>query len=192
MDPVVALHPSLRLRRTGGNDANPQLLTHAPKLRHRNFSPQLLGLGRLSLVHVLPIGIERARHSILPNPHPQHFHCRPDGLFFAQTGLSCSWHRLPCPSGNPPDHALPANHGNSRPVAPVRQSATYAPCVGSVAGASVAGSTGLPPTSNAASYRDPSQSRLLRPSARPRASARIAPPPNRNIFSGLNSELGAE
>src|SRR5437870_11700508 len=87
MDPVVALHPSLRLRRTGGNDANPQLLTHAPKLRHRNFSPQLLGLGRLSLVHVLPIGIERARHSILPNPHPQHFHCRPDGLFFAQTGL---------------------------------------------------------------------------------------------------------
>src|SRR5439155_367105 len=58
---------------------------------------------------------------------------------------SCSWHRLPCPSGNPPDHALPANHGNSRPVAPFRQSATYAPCVGSVARASAAVSPCLPP-----------------------------------------------
>src|SRR6202022_2218711 len=30
MHPVVSLHPSLGLRRTGGNDANPQLLTHYP------------------------------------------------------------------------------------------------------------------------------------------------------------------
>src|SRR5216110_2070118 len=108
MDPVDALHPSLRLRRTGGNDANPQLLTHAPKLRHRNFSPQLLGLGRLSLVHVLPIGIESAAlhtsqstPATLPLPPRWSLLC-PNGP------ASCSWHRLPCPSGNPPDHALPA------------------------------------------------------------------------------------
>src|SRR6266550_6740746 len=42
MDPVVALHSSLRLRRTGGNDSNPQFLTHASELRDRDFSPLLL------------------------------------------------------------------------------------------------------------------------------------------------------
>src|SRR5215813_1216784 len=87
MNPVVALHPSLRLRRTGSNHANSQLVTHAPKLRERRFSPQLLGLGCLALVHVLPVGIESPPYPILLHPGPQHSHRRPDRFFFPQTGL---------------------------------------------------------------------------------------------------------
>src|ERR1700686_1724088 len=43
MGPVVALHPALRLRRTGGNNSNAQLLTHPPELRNRDLPSQLLG-----------------------------------------------------------------------------------------------------------------------------------------------------
>jgi len=42
MGPVVALHPALGLGRTGGNDPDAQFLTHAPELRNRDLSSQLL------------------------------------------------------------------------------------------------------------------------------------------------------
>src|SRR4029079_13584297 len=85
----------------------------------------------------------------------------PDELAFR------SWHRPPCSSGSPADHALPASRGNSRPAAPVRQSAICAPCAGNVSCVSAAGSTAVPPTSIAATSRDRSPCHLLRPSARP-------------------------
>src|SRR6266446_292445 len=87
MGAVVALHPPLGLRRTGGDDPDAQLLTHAPKLRHCHLPPQLLAGRGFSLVHILPVGIERAWHSVVLNPAPQHAHRRPDGFFFPHAGL---------------------------------------------------------------------------------------------------------
>src|ERR1019366_7430584 len=101
------------------------------------------------------------------------------------------WHRRPCPSGSPADHALRTNRGNCRPTAPVRQSAACALFVGSVSSASAADSTARLPTSNAAKFRDRSPPRLPRPNARPLTSARTAPAPNRNIFSAANAALAA-
>src|SRR6266542_4139228 len=60
---VDPLHSSLGLRRTSSNDPDPQLLTHAPKLRDWDLSPQPLGGRSFSFVHVLPVGIERAGHA---------------------------------------------------------------------------------------------------------------------------------
>src|SRR3989442_7288597 len=87
MYPVGPLDPPLCLRRTGGYDPNSQLLTHAPELRHRHLTLQLLGGRGFSFVHILPIRVECTRHTVLPNPGLQDIGCRPDGLFFAHTSL---------------------------------------------------------------------------------------------------------
>src|SRR5215469_4561372 len=70
MSAVIPLDTPFCLGRTGRNDENVQLLTHAPELRDRNFSPQLLGRCRRTYVHVFPIGVECARHSVFLNPPP--------------------------------------------------------------------------------------------------------------------------
>jgi hypothetical protein len=49
---VIAFHPSLGLRRTGSDDPNAQLLTHASELRHRHFAPQLLARRGFSPIHI--------------------------------------------------------------------------------------------------------------------------------------------
>jgi hypothetical protein len=68
MSSVIPLDTPFGLGRTGRDNANAQLLTHAPKLRHRNFSSPLLGCARRTYVHILPIGIEGPRHSVLLDP----------------------------------------------------------------------------------------------------------------------------
>ena len=84
MYPVVALHAPFRLRRTGRNDANLQPLAHAPKLRRRRFSVQALSFRRLPLIDVLPIGIQRSRYPILPDPGSQHSYRCPDRFLLSQ------------------------------------------------------------------------------------------------------------
>src|SRR5213078_1784030 len=57
MGTVHALHPPLGLRRTGGDDADPQLGAHLSELGDRGFSPQpLLHVGQAH-IHVLPVGV---------------------------------------------------------------------------------------------------------------------------------------
>src|SRR5208283_2593929 len=83
----------------------------------------------------------------------------------------------PCRSNSPPDHAPPARRENSRPTAPVPQSA---PCAGVDAdadAASVRDSITPPPTSSVAAFRHAPATRPPTPSALPPASAQNAPPP---------------
>src|SRR5208337_1938823 len=97
MRAVNPFHAPLGLRRTGGDQLDPQLRAHAPR--------------------------------------------------------SCSWRHPPCRSNSPPDHAPPARRENSRPTAPVPQSA---PCAGVDAdadAASVRDSITPPPTSSVAAFR---------------------------------------
>src|SRR6202011_686145 len=75
---VVALHAPFRLRRTGSNNANLQALAHAPKLRRGPFPPQQLSFCWRPLINVLPIGIQRSRYPILPDPATQHPYRGPD------------------------------------------------------------------------------------------------------------------
>src|SRR5512146_97633 len=55
MRAVIALHSSFGLRRAGGDDPNPQLLAHAPELRHRYRAFPLFAFGRSPHVYVLPV-----------------------------------------------------------------------------------------------------------------------------------------
>src|SRR5882724_7267432 len=84
MDPVVALYPPFRLWRTGGNNANLQALAHAPKMRRGRFPMQALPFRRLPLINVLPIGIQRSRYPIFPDPASQHSYRRPDRFLLPQ------------------------------------------------------------------------------------------------------------
>jgi hypothetical protein len=68
MYPVVALHPSFRLRRTGGDNANLQPFAHAPKLRRGRPSLQALSLRRRALIDILPVRVQRPGYPILLDP----------------------------------------------------------------------------------------------------------------------------
>jgi len=81
---VVALHPSFRLWRTGGDNANLQPLAHAPKLRRGRLSSQSLSLCRLTLIDILPIGVQRPGHPILRDPRSQHPYRCPHGFLLSQ------------------------------------------------------------------------------------------------------------
>src|SRR6185312_1926633 len=84
---VVSLHPSFRLGRTGGDDTDSQLRAHAPKLRYRYFSTQLLLGCRLLHVYVLPVRIQGLRNAVFTHPFAQHRHRRPDRLCLAEERL---------------------------------------------------------------------------------------------------------
>src|SRR5450755_918621 len=84
MRAVLPLHSSLGLRRTGRDHLDPQLRAHAPKLRDRLLSPQLLLHRGRSLVQILPIHIQRLRHSVPLDPGAQRIGHRPDRFLFAQ------------------------------------------------------------------------------------------------------------
>src|ERR1039458_333917 len=87
MRAVVALHSPLGLRRPCRNDLDPQLLAHPPELRDRFFASQLFALCGRAFIHVLPIHVQRLRHSVFFDPAPQRV-CRcPDRLLFAQPQL---------------------------------------------------------------------------------------------------------
>ena len=78
MRPVIALDPSLGLRRTRGDDLNPQRRAHAAKLRPGDGPGHLLRRIRHPHIHVFPIRIERQRHAVRLNPPTQHIGRRPD------------------------------------------------------------------------------------------------------------------
>src|SRR5262249_50988235 len=183
MHAVDPLHSAFGLGRTRTHDPDVQPLTHTPKLRERNFSPQLFGGCGLSLVHVFPSRYiaSAVRHISRSRPAAHLQPPRWSLLSPFEPGHGW-WHHPPCPSGSHGDHDFLANHGNYRPVAPVPRSAICAPFAGSVSCASAAGSTALLATSKAVRFRDPRRCRLLRQKARPPPSARISRPPNRNFF----------
>jgi len=83
-------------------------------------------------------------------------------------------HRPPCSLSSRPAPALPANRESFRPVAPTRQSAPSAPVSADARPSAVPGPTTPPPTSDAAAFPLPPQSRLPPPSAPPPASAQTA------------------
>jgi len=85
MYPVVALHPSFRLRRTGCDNANLQSFAHAPKLRRGRLSSQALSLCRRALIDILPIRVQRPGYPILLDPRSQHPRRCPDRFLLPQT-----------------------------------------------------------------------------------------------------------
>src|SRR6266481_8396876 len=87
MRAVIAFHSPFRLRRSRRDDLDPQLLAHPPKLRHRLLSPQLFALRGRAFIHVLPIHVQRLRHSVFFDPRPQRVRRRPDRLLLAQPQL---------------------------------------------------------------------------------------------------------
>ena len=81
---MIALNASLRLRRTRGDNPNPQLGAHPTKLGQR-FGPRLAFLLiRGPHIHILPVGVERLRHAVARNPRPQHADRRPNRLLRAK------------------------------------------------------------------------------------------------------------
>jgi hypothetical protein len=87
MRAVIALHSPFGLRRSRRDDRDPQLLAHPPKLRHRFLPPQLFALRGYAFIHVLPIHIQRLRHSVFFDPRSQRVGRRPDRLLLAQPQL---------------------------------------------------------------------------------------------------------
>src|SRR5947209_5786223 len=83
--PVNPLHAPLGLRRVRRNHCDPQLRTHAPKLRDRLFSAQPLFRRGRALVQVLPIHVQRQRHPVALDPRAQRIGHRPDRLLLAQS-----------------------------------------------------------------------------------------------------------
>src|SRR5260221_11473970 len=65
---MIAFHSSFGLRRTGSDDPNAQLLTHASELRHCYLAPQLLCRRGFPPIYILPIGVQSARHPVVPDP----------------------------------------------------------------------------------------------------------------------------
>jgi len=59
---VLTFHTPLGLRGIRGNQRDPQLRAHPPKLGHRLFPPQPLPRIRRALVQVLPIHVQGHRH----------------------------------------------------------------------------------------------------------------------------------
>src|SRR5438445_6322617 len=84
MGAVSALHSPFGLRRTGGDHLDPQPRAHAPKLRDRLFSAQLLLRRGRPLVQVLPVYVQRQRHAVAFNPGAQAVGRCPDRLLLAQ------------------------------------------------------------------------------------------------------------
>src|ERR1700687_5670702 len=84
MRAVLPLDSSLPLRRTGRDHRDPQLRAHAPKLRDRLFSSQLLLHRGRTFVHILPIHVHRLRHAVPLDPGAQRIHHRPDRLLLTQ------------------------------------------------------------------------------------------------------------
>src|ERR1700747_3761401 len=115
--PTAVFSPGLG--RSRGHDPYAQLLTHAPKLREWDFSPQLLGGCRLSLVYVFPVGIKHLGHAMFLDPGPQHARSRPDGLFFPHTshgmvsGIITMSIRQPRPCGQDTSFAVQRNSYSS-------------------------------------------------------------------------------
>src|SRR5216683_1205078 len=87
MRAVIAFHSPFGLRRSRRDDLDPQLLAHLPKLRHRLFAPQLFPLRGRAFIYVLPIHVQRLRHSLFFDPRPQRVGRRPDRLLLAQPQL---------------------------------------------------------------------------------------------------------
>src|ERR1700719_739243 len=131
MYPVVALHPSFRLRRTGSNNANLQAFAHAPKLRCRRLSSQSLFLRRLTLIDILPIGVQRARGT-------PYFSIQDRSIPTAAQIVSCSPKRE-----------------SSHLAVPSPQSAAAVPAASGALSVFAPGSTIPPPTSNDAASPRP-------------------------------------
>src|SRR5690606_12411060 len=63
---------------------NPQRRTHAAKLRQRHRAGRLLLGIRLAYIDVLPIRIDRQRHTARLDPPAHHIDRRPDRLLLAE------------------------------------------------------------------------------------------------------------
>ena len=85
MRPVAALDAPFGLRRVRRNDANRQLPRTCGQIASaaRPRSPAL-PQSAYPHIHVLPIGVERARKAIGLKPPPQHGHRRPDRFLSAE------------------------------------------------------------------------------------------------------------
>src|SRR3974390_131164 len=68
MGAVLTFHTPLGLRRIRGDQRDPQLPAHPPKLRYRLFPPLPLPGIRRPLVQVLPIHVQRQRHPVALDP----------------------------------------------------------------------------------------------------------------------------
>src|SRR5215831_18045134 len=154
MRPVSPLHSALGLRRVRRDDPDIQLLAHAPELRHWHFPVQPFLFRRLAHIHVLPIRVQRQRHSVLLDPLPQHPRCRPNGFFLPQRPPPSRSHRPPCSSGRPAGLASDTTHENCRPTAPTRRSGPCARAASGAAYVSAPCSTALRPASSAAAFPD--------------------------------------
>src|ERR1700733_644227 len=84
MCPVYPFHSSLRLRRTGRDQLDPQLRAHAPKLCYWLLSSQPLLRRRSPLVQVLPVHIQRPRPPGAFDPGTQSIRPGPDRLLLSQ------------------------------------------------------------------------------------------------------------
>jgi hypothetical protein len=102
---------------------------------------------------------------------------------------SCWSHRRPCRSSS---LRPPATDESCHPSAPALRNVPCALAVAGASAASVADSTVLLPTSRAAASRHSPETHVLRPSARPPASARNARPPARRTSSAPAPAPAAE
>src|ERR1700687_4197118 len=183
MRAVLPLDSSLPLRRTGRDHRDPQLRAHAPKLRDRLFSSQLLLHRGRTFVHILPIHVHRLRHPrSVPSRRAMHPPPPRSSLARPVAPTSCWSRRRPNRSSSPAGPAPPAKRENCRPSAPSLQNALGARGGEDAAAVSAPDSTTLPSASTAAAFRQESSVRPPTPSVRPPASAQIARPPLRRTF----------
>src|SRR5262249_62261196 len=85
MRAVSAFHAALGWGRAGGDDADPQLLTHTSELRERYFAGELFRL-RGPPVHVLPVRVECTGHAVALDPAVEQSSCCPGGLLRGKLG----------------------------------------------------------------------------------------------------------
>src|ERR1019366_3628247 len=177
MRAVVAFHSPFGLRRSRRDDLDPQLLAHPPKLCHRLFPSQLFPLRGRAFIHVLPIHVQRLRHSVFLDPRPQRVRAPPRSSPPRPAVTPPRWsRRRSCSSGSPPNLAPPTSRENFRPSAPIPQNAPAAPAAADTVSACVADSTTLPPASIAAAFPHPFATRLHSPNVPPPVSAQTALP----------------
>ncbi len=177
MRAVLPLHSPFGLRRTGRDHLDPQLRAHAPKLRDRLFSPQLLLRRGRTLVQILPVHIQRLRHSVPLDPGAQRIGHRPDRFLLAQLRPGRAGRVIHhVDQAAPRSRAPPATRESCRPSAPALRNVLCAPAA---AGACRRFRSRLhnPSLQHPAPQRlgIHLSARLPMPSARPPASAQSAP-----------------